>query len=126
MGSIDTGWAREQGAAFGAERANRVARNAVTSMNVMAAARDYTRMRTYHDTYGVSIKRTGEVTNQRQSGRCWMFSAFNVARAATMNLLDADSFEFSQAFGMFYDKLEKANAMLDHVIALVDRPEQPP
>lgn len=75
MGSIDTGWAaREQaGAAFGAERANRVARNAVTSMNVMAAARDYTRMRTYHDTYGVSIKRTGEVTNQRQSGRCWMF-----------------------------------------------------
>ena len=33
MGSIDTGWAREQGAAFGAERANRVARNAVTSMN---------------------------------------------------------------------------------------------
>ena len=123
MGSIDTGWAREQGAAFGAERANRVARNAVTSMNVMAAARDYTRMRTYHDTYGVSIKRTGEVTNQRQSGRCWMFSAFNVARAATMDLLDVDSFEFSQAFGMFYDKLEKANAMLDHVIALVDRPD---
>ena len=50
------------------------------------------------------IKRTGEVTNQRQSGRCWMFSAFNVARAATMNLLDVDSFEFS-GIGMFYDKL---------------------
>lgn len=123
MGSIDTGWAREQGGTFGTERANRVARNAVTSMNVMAAARDYTRMRTYHDTYGVSIKRVGEVTNQRQSGRCWMFSAFNVARAATMDLLDVDSFEFSQAFGMFYDKLEKANAMLDQVIALADRPE---
>ncbi|WP_130811855.1 aminopeptidase C [Olsenella sp. Marseille-P4559] len=123
MGSVGIDWACEQGAAFSTERANRVARNAVTSMNVMAAARDYTRMRAYHDTYGVSIKRTGDVTNQRQSGRCWMFSAYNVARAATMDLLDVDSFEFSQAFGMFYDKLEKANAMLDHVIALVDRPD---
>ncbi|MGI6231167.1 MAG: aminopeptidase C [Tractidigestivibacter sp.] len=121
--TIDPSWAAEKGKSFSADRANRVARNAVTSMNVMAAARDVSRMRTYHDTYGVMLAHTGNVTNQRQSGRCWMFSSFNVARAATIKLLDVDNFEFSQAFGMFYDKLEKANSMLENVIALADRPE---
>lgn len=103
-------------ASFSADRANRVARNAVTSMNVHAAARDVSHMRTYHDTFCVSRVRTGKVTNQRHSGRCWMFAAFNVARAATMQLLDVDDFEFSQAYGFFYDKLEKFNVGLEYVI----------
>ena len=119
---LDTSWATERNDSFSRERANRVARNSVTSMDVMAAARDISQMRTYHDTYGISIPKTGEVTNQRQSGRCWMFSAFNVARQATMRFLDVDSFEFSQAYGMFYDKLEKANALFEHVIETADKP----
>ena len=44
----------------------------------------------------------------------------NVARHATMKYLDVDTFEFSQAYGMFYDKLEKANAMLERIIATRD------
>ncbi|OFK24883.1 aminopeptidase C [Olsenella sp. HMSC062G07] len=122
-GSVRTDWAARQGEAFSAERANRVARNAVTSMNVMAAARDVTKMRSYHDSFAVSIRRTGEVTYQRQSGRCWLFAAYNVARQATMRLLDVKSVEFSQAFGMFYDKLEKANATLERVIETVNLPD---
>ena len=115
-GAIAPETAGELAASFGADRANRVARNAVTSMNVHAAARDVARLRTYHDTFAVSRVRTGKVTNQRHSGRCWMFAAFNVARAATMELLDVDDFEFSQAFGFFYDKLEKFNVGLEYVI----------
>ena len=115
-GAIAPATSDELAASFSADRANRVARNAVTSMNVHASARDVSRMRTYHDTFRVSRLRTGKVTNQRHSGRCWMFSAFNVARAATMELLDVDDFEFSQAFGFFYDKLEKFNVGLEYVI----------
>ena len=115
-GAIAPERADELTASFSADRANRVARNAVTAMNVHAAARDVTTMRTYHDTFAVSRARTGKVTNQRHSGRCWMFAAFNVARAATMDLLDVDDFEFSQAFGFFYDKLEKFNVGLEYVI----------
>ena len=121
-GAIAPKTANELTASFSADRANRVARNAVTSMNVHAAARDVARLRTYHDTFGVSRKRTGKVTNQRHSGRCWMFSTFNVARAATMELLDVDDFEFSQAFGFFYDKLEKFNVGLEYVIETADLP----
>ncbi|MCH4054072.1 MAG: peptidase C1 [Atopobiaceae bacterium] len=121
-GAIDAAWAAERGAAFARSRANRVARNAVTSMDVMPAARDISRMRTYASVYEVSLKRTGKPTNQMQSGRCWLFSALNVARATTMELLDVDDFELSQAYGMFYDKLEKANSTLERVINLRDRP----
>ena len=121
VSTISPDWATSQNESFATDRANRVARNAVTSMDVMAAARDYNRMRTYHDTYSVELK-TANITNQRHSGRCWMFSAYNVARVATMKLLDVDTFEFSQAYGMFYDKLEKANAMLENIIRLADKP----
>ena len=119
---LDTTWTRKRSCAFSGERANRIARNSVTSMDVMAAARDISRMRSYTDTYGIAIAKTGEITNQRQSGRCWMFSAFNVLRQETMRFLDVDTFEFSQSFGMFYDKLEKANATLERIIDTADLP----
>ena len=120
--AVDTEWAAERNAAFSTERANRIARNAVTSANVMAAARDATVMRTYRDTFGITVPRTAEVTNQRQSGRCWFFSAMNALRHDAMAFLDVDTIEFSQSFGMFYDKLEKANATLERVIATADLP----
>lgn len=120
--TVDAAWAHQQATSFSTDHANRIARNAVTSMDVMPAARDYNHMRTYHETYSVELPHTGDITNQRHSGRCWMFSAFNVARAATIKLLDVETFEFSQAYGMFYDKLEKANAFLENIIRLADKP----
>lgn len=103
--------------AFGSDRANAVARNATTSMGVNKAARNPVAMRAYTDTFGVSLKSAKTVTNQRHSGRCWMYSTLNVLRARAMEHLDVEDFELSQAFGMFYDKLEKANAFLNNVIA---------
>lgn len=120
--ALPQGWSDAQRQAFLSSRANRIARNAVVASGVNAAARNASAMRSYHDTFSVSRKRVGKVTNQRHSGRCWMYSAFNVLRASTMELLDVDDFEFSQAYGMFYDKLEKANATLERLVNLVDRP----
>ena len=119
--SLNFEWAQKQNDAFITKRANKIARNAVTSMDVMPAARDITTMRSYHDTYGITIPKTGDVTNQRQSGRCWMFAAFNVVRQTIMKKLDVDSFEFSQAYGMFFDKLEKSNASLSYIIDTRDK-----
>lgn len=102
---------------FGDDRANAVARNATTSMGVNKAARNPVAMRAYTDTFAVSLAAAKTVTNQRQSGRCWLFSTLNVLRARAMRRLDVEDFEFSQAYGMFYDKLEKANAFLNNVAA---------
>jgi bleomycin hydrolase len=99
-----------------------VARNAATSAGVRAAAKNPLPWRTYHDTYSVSLSPTGEVTNQRQSGRCWLFSALNVVRDRMMSALGTSSLELSQAYLQFWDKLEKSNTFLSEMVRLADRP----
>ena len=107
---------------FASNRANRIARNAVTSMGIAAAARDQRAVRAYKDTYGVSLKAAKTVTHQDKSGRCWMFSTLNVLRARALQILDVDDFEFSQAYTTFYEKLEKSNSFLERIIQTADRP----
>ena len=63
-----------------------------------------------------------KITDQKASGRCWMFSALNTLRPVAEQTLDIPDIEFSQNYLFFYDKLEKANLFLDAVIALRDRP----
>ncbi|KAI6710958.1 hypothetical protein JHW43_006524 [Diplocarpon mali] len=56
------------------------------------------------------------ITNQRQSGRCWLFASTNVFRVALMKRHNLDKFELSQAYLFFYDKLEKANFFLEQIL----------
>lgn len=118
--TVDVRAMREASLEFSGDRANRIARNAVTAQDLAATARTPLTMRAYQPTFNVRVPRTGKVCNQRASGRCWNFSALNVVRAAMRTALDVDDFEFSEAYGMFFDKLEKANAMLENVIATAD------
>ena len=62
------------------------------------------------------------VTNQARSGRCWMFAGLNVCRTDTRNLLNVKDFEFSQNYLMFWDKLERANFVLEAIIETAERP----
>ena len=62
------------------------------------------------------------VTNQAKSGRCWMFAGLNVCRSETRKLLKVKDFEFSQNYLMFWDKLERANFVLEAIIETADRP----
>ncbi|KAK4102260.1 peptidase C1B, bleomycin hydrolase, partial [Parathielavia hyrcaniae] len=59
----------------------------------------------------------GPITNQRQSGRCWLFASTNVFRVALMQKYGLDSFELSQAYLFFWDKLEKSNWFLEQIIS---------
>ena len=59
------------------------------------------------------------IHNQKSSGRCWMFSGFNVLRSNfALNDKQGRVVEFSQDYLFFYDQLEKANLMLQGVIDL--------
>ena len=62
------------------------------------------------------------VTNQARSGRCWMFAGLNVCRSDTRTLLKVKDFEFSQNYLMFWDKLERANFVLEAIIETADKP----
>ena len=99
-----------------------VARNAATSVGVRAAARNPEPYREYHDTYSVSLSPVGHVTNQKKSGRCWLFATCNVLRDRLMSDLGTTDFELSQAYLQFWDKLEKANLFLNEMVRLADQP----
>ncbi|KAK5134554.1 hypothetical protein LTR08_006339 [Meristemomyces frigidus] len=70
--------------------------------------------------YSITIPNEGSpVTNQRSSGRCWIFAATNVFRVAIQQKYDIKSFELSQAYLFFWDKVEKANYFLESILDTV-------
>ncbi len=72
---------------------------------------------------GFSIEtKMGEITSQKNSGRCWMFAALNVARVKVMEKYNLKNFEFSQTYTIFWDKLEKANYFLESIIKTAHEP----
>jgi bleomycin hydrolase len=65
--------------------------------------------------------KTKGITNQKGSERCWLFAALNVLRPAVIEKYKLESFEFSQNYLSFWDKLEKANTYLEFMIELSDK-----
>lgn len=72
-----------------------------------------------HFTY--KVKSIG-ITNQKSSGRCWLFTGMNVLRAQMINQYKLDGMEFSQNYIFFYDQLEKANLFLQGIIDTAKKP----
>ncbi len=72
-------------------------------------------------TFSVDLP-TMKVTNQKASGRCWIFAALNVLREQVAKNCNIEQFELSQNYMAFWDKFEKANFFLESVISLADRP----
>lgn len=62
------------------------------------------------------------ITDQQQSGRCWLFTGLNVLRAQMMAKYGLDEMEFSQNYCFFYDQLEKANLFLQGIIDTREKP----
>ncbi|HUX53439.1 MAG TPA: C1 family peptidase [Williamwhitmania sp.] len=62
------------------------------------------------------------ITDQKSSGRCWMFTSLNVFRPVVMDKLNIPSFEFSENYLYFYDILEKANLFLENTMATAAKP----
>lgn len=57
------------------------------------------------------------ITDQKSSGRCWMFTSLNLLRPKAIKELNIGEFEFSQNYLYFYDLLEKSNLFLENVIS---------
>ena len=68
------------------------------------------------DTHFSHRVKTKGITDQHQSGRCWLFTGLNVLRAKMIDDLDLSGMEFSQNYLFFYDQLEKSNLFLQAVI----------
>ncbi|KAJ3823134.1 peptidase C1B bleomycin hydrolase [Lentinula raphanica] len=66
--------------------------------------------------------KTGPITNQKSSGRCWLFATTNVLRYEIMKKLKLKEFQLSQSYLFFWDKLNKSNYYLELMIENADLP----
>ena len=97
------------------DNVNLVAMNAVTSNGIDNSCKNYKEIRDCNHNFSISID-AGDITNQKQSGRCWMFSALNMMRIEVMHNLNLKTMELSQSYPLFFDKLEKSNYFLENII----------
>jgi len=105
---------------------NKALTNAITGLSIDALAKNYQASARQIDTNFSIETRKQSITDQKSSGRCWMFSGLNVLRSNYMNRADSVSIEFSQAYLFFWDQLEKANLMLQGVIDTGKKPIDDP
>ena len=113
--------AKNFAADFAADPRSLVAMNAAVKNGINAAAENFAAFRETRHEFSLSID-TGEITNQKASGRCWMFAALNVMRLEVMEKLNLESMELSQNYPLFYDKLEKSNYFLENILETLDEP----
>ena len=101
--------------------ADKAIRNALntTAITVLSANAENAAM---IDTEFTDRVRTWGITDQKSSGRCWLFTGLNVLRAAAADKHGLGNFQFSQNYNFFYDQLEKANLFLQAVIDTRDKP----
>ena len=107
--------------AFDDDRANRIAMDAVTKNGVNNAAMRFENAREMRHTFNISLEQ-GDITNQKQSGRCWMFAALNTMRFRIIKKLGVKTFELSQNYALFFDKLEKSNYFLESILETLNEP----
>lgn len=65
---------------------------------------------------------TMPVTNQKSSGRCWLFAGLNVLREIIAKKYKIKEFELSQNYVAFWDKFEKINYFLETVLDTTQLP----
>lgn len=111
----------EYSGSFRESRSNAIAMNAVTANGLHTAAKNRRAAMKVNHQYAIRLDQRG-ITNQKSSGRCWMFAALNCMRFQVIRNLNLEQFELSQNYTLFYDKLEKANYFLENILATLDEP----
>ena len=98
----------------------RVMQNAVTQTPVNTIALDR-QVVTSLDHSVSNLLDDWKVTNQKKSGRCWLFAGLNLLRVGAAGKLGVKDFEFSQNYTLFWDKFERANFFLEAMIDTAGR-----
>lgn len=97
-----------------------ITRRALNKNKISDLVRVNERSSILQNDFSINIK-TMEVTDQKKSGRCWIFAGLNVLREEIASNYNVEKFELSQNYVAFYDKLEKCNYFLENIVNLLDR-----
>lgn len=102
-------------ASWEATPADRALRNAISQTDINTLAKNADNAGAVDATFTDRVNSKG-ITNQKSSGRCWLFTGLNVLRARMMDRHNLPKLELSQNYNFFYDQLEKANLFLQTII----------
>lgn len=90
-------------------------RNAIGNNDIRKLALNQENLKGMDTHFSIKVDSKG-ITDQKSSGRCWLFTGLNVMRAKTIARNGFRSFEFSQIYPFFWDQLEKSNLFLQGII----------
>ncbi len=101
--------------------ANRARHNALNAAGIEKLAYNEKVRNKFDDHFSHKVETKG-ITDQKSSGRCWLFTGLNVLRSQAMANHNLPKLTFSQNYNFFFDQLEKANLFLQGVIDTSERP----
>lgn len=106
---------------FKADKTKKVAMHATVANGILESCKTVGAVVENRHAFSINIE-AGDITDQKKSGRCWMFAALNVMRLEVMARLNLKNMELSQAYPLFWDKLEKSNHFLENMLETLEEP----
>ncbi|KPI98983.1 Bleomycin hydrolase [Papilio xuthus] len=108
-----------------ADPKNELAQNACTRFDPFEVAIRRRQADSTLHVYNIKLESEGKpVTNQENTGRCWLFAALNVMRLPFMKKYGLDEFEFSQGYLFFWDKIERSHYWLNNIVQTARQGEE--
>ena len=114
-GGIDAKMLEQLRKSYTASAEQKAVKNALASTSIATLAINGDNLAMCDTHFSHRVKTKG-ITDQKSSGRCWLFTGLNVLRAKMINKYDMGEMEFSQNYCSFYDLLEKSNLFLQAII----------
>ena len=100
---------------FYSQSSHLLSQRAVMKNGILASSENQQAIVTNNPVFSIDLE-TGNVANQKQSGRCWMFAALNTFRHHILDTYKIKDFELSQNYTFFWDKFEKANYFYENIL----------
>ena len=114
-GGIDAAMMEQIRGSYQNTPAQRAVKNALATTSIATLAINGDNLTMCDTNFSDRVKTKG-ITDQKSSGRCWLFTGLNVLRAKMIEKHNLGSFEFSQNYLSFHDLLEKSNLFLQGII----------
>lgn len=121
QGGISTEMLNQIKQSYQGTTADKAIRNAIGNNDIRKLALNQDNLKGMDTYFSIKVDSKG-ITDQKSSGRCWLFTGMNVMRAKAIAKYGLGSFEYSQNYSFFWDQLEKANLFLQGVIDTREKP----
>lgn len=120
-GGIDASMLSRLKASYKPSGAQKALRNAMNGADIDKLAQNADGLNGFDTHFSHRVPSKG-ITNQKQSGRCWLFTGLNVLRSQIIADKDLPELELSQNYNFFFDQLEKSNLFLQGIIDTASKP----